>query len=119
MKPNLNLSISRPCSENWDTFTKTASGGLCNSCQKTVIDFTTKSDDAILNFFKNNPDHTCGRFRPDQLKSYTMTSPSTISPGWMLVKAGIVSLFLVFVSKHSLAQTPGAKLKIENVEQTN
>jgi len=37
----------------------------------------------------------------------------------MLVKAGIVSLFLVFVSKHSLAQTPGAKLKIENVEQTN
>src|SRR5690606_5620792 len=80
------LNIPTPCSEQWGNFTKTPQGGFCSSCQKTVIDFTTMTDDEILAFFKTKPAHTCGRFRPNQLKLYSMpaTTATGIRPGLKL-----------------------------------
>ena len=118
MKPQLNLSIPRPCSQPWQTFTETASGGFCSTCQKTVVDFTIMSDEAIHNYFKSKPVHACGRFRRDQLKSYTIAGPTTVQPGWRLVRAALVSLLVLLINRQTPAQTSGTKTKIEHVEQS-
>src|SRR5438045_3930171 len=69
MKKPFSLSIPRPCHENWNSFSPTAKGGFCASCQKEVIDFTNWTDDRIKHYFKTSGG-TCGRFRQDQLKTY-------------------------------------------------
>jgi hypothetical protein len=119
MKKEFTISISKPCSERWNSFTPTSQGGFCSSCNKNVIDFTNKSDGDILNFIQNKTSHTCGRFRPDQLKLYAHYSPTNISPGLTLLKAGFVSAMLLLVSRQTSAQTVATKSKVEVVQYSN
>jgi hypothetical protein len=63
----INLSIPKPCHENWNAMTPSEKGKFCGSCQKTVIDFTEMSDRQIAEFFKKPPSSVCGRVYNDQL----------------------------------------------------
>lgn len=68
MKNDFNLSISKPCHENFNQFKKTELGGFCNSCEKNVVDFTKMNSDNIIDYFKkNSTKNTCGRFQKSQL----------------------------------------------------
>jgi hypothetical protein len=117
MKKNLNLFVPQPCAEKWENFTPTSNGGFCSSCYKTVVDFTKMGDDEIIDFLTGKQDHTCGRFRPEQLKIYRRTTPVKINPGLMLLKAGLISLLLVLISKQTSAQTIAPKTQTETVEE--
>jgi hypothetical protein len=77
------------------------------------------SDDEILDFFKNEPEHTCGRFRPDQLKTYASHTATNIHPGLHLIYAGFVSLFLTLVNKPSYAQNATPQTATEAAFDTN
>lgn len=66
----IQISIPKPCSEDWNRMTKKEKGRHCNSCNTTVVDFTRMSDEEIKNYFielKNTK--TCGRFYAGQLQS--------------------------------------------------
>lgn len=115
---NLSLSIPTPCSEKWENFTITSHGGFCSSCSKTVVDFTSMSDDQILDFFAKNSAHACGRFRPDQLKkAYSATVPLKINPGLTLLKAGFLSMLFMLAGKQTFAQDTTPKTKKEVVDR--
>ncbi|MCB0847413.1 MAG: hypothetical protein KDE26_29385, partial [Bacteroidetes bacterium] len=62
MNRKINLTITKPCSEQFENFQPTHAGGFCQSCQKEVIDFTQMSDREILLYFENRSQKTCGRF---------------------------------------------------------
>lgn len=66
MAKNITLQIPEPCHEDWNQMTPQGLGRHCESCAKTVVDFTTKSDKFIASYFKKH-DNICGRFRSDQL----------------------------------------------------
>jgi hypothetical protein len=116
MKKSIQLSIPNPCSEKWENFTPTSTGGFCGSCFKTVVDFTKMSDTEIMQFLKDKPAHTCGRFRNDQLKEYTELPVYNIRPSHMLLKAGLISLLLALVGRPSMAQTPAEPVTKEVVK---
>ena len=63
----IELSIPKPCHENWNVMTPEDKGRFCASCQKTVIDFTNMSDRQVAEFFKKPAGNVCGRFANDQL----------------------------------------------------
>lgn len=111
MKKSFTLSLSNPCSEKWETFRPTPKGAFCQSCSKEVIDFTALSDQQIIDFFKNNPLNSCGRFRPEQLTNYRFDTEA-INPGWRLWKAGLMAIMLALVSKPSVGQS-NEKQRIE------
>ncbi len=73
MKNTLQLSVPKPCHENWDNFTPTTAGGFCGSCQKNVRDFTQMSDTELIAYFRNvatkQSESMCGRFRDNQLQT--------------------------------------------------
>jgi hypothetical protein len=115
MKKNLTLSIPQPCSEKWETFTPSENGAFCNSCSKIVVDFTKMGDDEIVEFINNQPAHACGRFRSDQLKVYVHPAVSKINPGFTLLKAGLLGLLLILMSKQSSAQSTPVKTRTEVV----
>jgi hypothetical protein len=54
-----------------------AKGRHCQSCAKTVVDFSIMTDVEIVSFFKNKPQNVCGRFANKQLeKQYSIVTPS-------------------------------------------
>lgn len=63
----LNIHVNNPCTEDWDNMNEQDYGRFCSTCSKTVIDFTSWSDEQLLNFFKDNTNHICGRFHTDQV----------------------------------------------------
>jgi hypothetical protein len=73
MGKHIQLSITDPCHENWDSMTKAEQGRFCTSCQKQVVDFTSMSDSQLAAFFKkpiqslSKDGSVCGRFFQDQL----------------------------------------------------
>lgn len=117
MNKSISLSIPRPCEEQWSSFAPTNTGGFCGSCQKNVIDFTKASDDEILAFIRKKPAHACGKFRPDQLKTYSLIHPVVVKPGFTVWKAGIVSLLLLLISKPTPAQIHNNKTSTEQIDQ--
>jgi hypothetical protein len=100
------LSIPQACSETWSNMTRVPGGSFCSSCQKKVIDFTHMTDDEITTFLQHRPASICGRFLPQQLKTYAFTTASTsVKPGYTLMKAGLLSLFLLMTSKPASTQS--------------
>ena len=72
-KPSVTLAIPTPCHENWQAMTPAEQGRFCLSCQKTVLDFTQKTDREVARYFEQTASgegagRTCGRFRADQLQ---------------------------------------------------
>ncbi|MFN8340275.1 MAG: carboxypeptidase-like regulatory domain-containing protein [Cyclobacteriaceae bacterium] len=96
----INLSIQKPCSENWSGFTPTRHGGFCSSCSREVIDFTSMSDEELLSFLSNRPSGVCGRFRSAQLTTYVQRP--AVHTGWPAFRTGVVALFLGLVSLPSI-----------------
>ena len=57
------------------------------------------SDQQILDYLAKKRAHTCGRFRADQLKTYTFPEPNSIRPGLTLLRAGVLGLLLLLTSR--------------------
>ncbi|MDF3028161.1 MAG: hypothetical protein K0S23_2468 [Fluviicola sp.] len=70
MTPNqAKIVLTNPCSENWNSMQVDTIGRFCQSCQKSVIDFTSKSDNEIRSFLKDKQgEKLCGRFHAHQVE---------------------------------------------------
>ncbi|NOT75795.1 MAG: hypothetical protein HOP08_12785 [Cyclobacteriaceae bacterium] len=100
MKNELILSIAKPCHEEYSKFTPTKKGGFCSSCQKEVIDFTYWSEEEIKQYFINGA-ATCGRFRANQLKGYSL-SPEKKRQHWLSLV--LISILILFSTRQTYAQ---------------
>jgi hypothetical protein len=83
----LKISIPTPCHEDWGAMTPNEQGRHCTSCAKTVIDFTSMSDEEVKYFFINKKEEkVCGRFKNEQLHRIVIELPHNIfylpMPGW-------------------------------------
>lgn len=72
MAKQIQLTIPKPCHENWDKMNPVEQGRFCNSCQKQVMDFTGMSDEKLVAFFRKSDSSVCGRFRKEQLETDLM-----------------------------------------------
>ena len=61
------ISIPKPCNENWDAMTPKEQGRHCSKCKIVVKDFSSMSNEEILQYLKLNTGHVCGRVREEQL----------------------------------------------------
>lgn len=66
MKKVITISIPEPCHEDWAAMSPTEKGRHCQVCTKEVVDFTNKTDEAIVKHVLKNK-NACGRFKPQQL----------------------------------------------------
>jgi len=117
MEQKFNLTISKPCSEEFNTFKTTRSGGFCNSCRKEVVDFRSMSDEKLIQFLKDREGNTCGYFKTSQLKDYSYVKEVHKTNKFKYLK--IISLtFISLVSlQNILAQDK--KIKTEIIDNAN
>lgn len=107
----MKITISNPCTEDWQTMTATEKGRFCAVCQKCVVDFTTMTDAEIVRYLKGQEGKTCGRFTKGQLNRRLtprnqFTTPlskwvlaSTFSLGFMSPKEGFAAMPMVQMQK--------------------
>lgn len=60
------IRIEEPCKASWRKMTPAQEGRFCGSCEKTVVDFTKKTNEEIAAYFLAHG-KVCGRYRPDQV----------------------------------------------------
>ena len=93
----MEISIQKPCHENWDSFTLNEQGAFCGKCVKTVIDFSAKSVEEIKEFFIAKQDEkVCGRFEKTQLTSLSFDAFYNEFKGFNFTKRFTVILYFTF-----------------------
>lgn len=113
MSKKLQLSIPKPCHENWDAMTPVQQGKFCGSCQKQVVDFSNMSDRQVAEFFKKpSTGSVCGRFMTDQLER-DIAIPKKRIPWFKYFFQFAVPAFLLSI-KASAQKTQG-KIKVTTV----
>ncbi|RYY18916.1 MAG: hypothetical protein EOO36_07040 [Cytophagaceae bacterium] len=105
-QPAISIRIAEPCAESWAALTPTGPGRHCAACQKTVVDFTLKTDAEILAYFQQaGGGRTCGRFRVGQLgRPLRPASPVAQPSRWQRWLAG---LLLAALAAQSCQTTTG------------
>lgn len=118
MKKQFKVSIPKPCHEDWSKMTPKEKGKFCQSCSKTVVDFTKKSKEEIQQYLSENfGKRVCGHFRREQLDTITLEIPeNTFHQTLSFQKLFLLALlFVMGTSLFSCQNSNGKKQKIENV----
>jgi hypothetical protein len=74
----LQITIPKPCHENWSSMSPNQQGRFCSSCSKTVVDFTQMSNEEVEHFFVGQKEMVCGRFHNNQLANLRITLPDNL-----------------------------------------
>jgi hypothetical protein len=95
MPGSTTIRIPQPCSESWAAMTPTATGRHCAACQKTVVDFTLKTDAEILAYLARAAGaRTCGRFAAGQLeRPLQRAAPAAPTTRWRAWLAAAVAVW--------------------------
>lgn len=107
MKAIKSISVPEPCKQPWELMDLVADGRHCESCCKTVVDFTGMSNDEIIKYF-NLKYNVCGRFDEQQLNRVNQqlarhdAKPGTGLARWVTAAALFASTAFYKVA----AQTP-------------
>ena len=107
----IQISILKPCGENWQNMTLAEKGKFCASCQKKVIDFTSSSDREIVKYYNQNS-KVCGRFTTEQLNR-NLVLPKEKGSIWMIAASSILA-FLGLGNQTAKAQEV---LKMEQTDE--
>ena len=118
MNSKSKITIPKPCHENWNAMTPKDKGKFCNSCSKTVVDFTKKSPSEIKEYLiEHKSERVCGHFYKKQLDSIVIEIPQiTFHQQLSFQKIFVLALFFVMgTTLFSCQYKDGQKQKIENV----
>ncbi len=67
--PKLQLDLPEPCHERWENMEqRDEQQRFCQSCERTLTDFSSYTDAQLFQFFQQQKGKLCGRFREDQLQ---------------------------------------------------
>jgi hypothetical protein len=94
------ISIPKPCHENWENMLPEEQGRYCLACSKTVIDFSGWEQQQILDYLQNKRgEKVCGRFNVSQLASQHLSKeilPVIINSRFSLLKKIAAIIFICF-----------------------
>jgi hypothetical protein len=103
------LQITTPCHENWDEMSATEQGKFCDSCAKTVIDFTNKSKAEIIDTIENSTGSVCGRYHEKQVDEIGNNGSRLLYP----IAASLTGLALLAPGQTQAQDTTAADVELE------
>jgi hypothetical protein len=90
------ITLDKPCSQNWDALPNRGEGKFCEHCSKTLLDFTSLSDEELFRKIRTASANVCGRVSPHQLnRNMLVGNPERkASSFWNRVLAAALLYFL-------------------------
>jgi hypothetical protein len=119
MKNNkFQLQIVKPCAESSEKMDAHPEGLYCQTCQKKVVDFTTKLPLEIALFFtQHRSESVCGQFNEDQLaEDYPFLDENPKKPALKYAASFLASMLL---AKQVTAQKVALKPPVEQSNYQN
>lgn len=119
MEARYKITIPKPCQEDWNKMTPDETGRFCNSCSKSVVDFTRMLPDEIQHYFiSNQGENICGRFKKSQLDEIIVQIPNQVLLSQVHYhKMFLLALFIAMgTTLFSCKQENGTKQKIDKIE---
>lgn len=119
MNSQIKISIPEPCHEDWNKMVLNEKGRFCESCSKTVVDFTRMLPDDIKNYFlENRGKSICGRIKQSQMDSIIINIPrSVLYSQTNFHHFFLLALFAVMgTTLFSCTDKNGNKQKIDKIE---
>ena len=114
MKTQINLNITSPCQQNYNSFAPTSNGGFCNACTKEVIDFTKRESKDIAHYFSNkNSNSICGKFKTSQLTTYASKPKKSKLSFISAIGLACLALFSLTTAKAQQDVTTSSSSKIK------
>jgi hypothetical protein len=93
----MQLHIPKPCTASWEDMTPEGNGRHCAACTKQVVDFTTMTDERVLQFLASAPGSLCGRMTGAQMQRDLVPVPPPTGPrpalGRRFLHYGLGALF--------------------------
>jgi len=115
MQPIKRITIPNPCSQSWQQMTAVEQGRHCESCCKTVVDFSGMTNNEVIRQL-SNVSNICGRFEQHQLANINNTLCADNLPGASWWKRALVCLTLagtISACKVSDLVKPGTEAKTD------
>ena len=101
------LQIPKPCQEKWHEMTPEKSDRRhCAVCEKSIVDFSYKTDAEILLHLRENNGKVCGRFRPDQLNRPVLANAINHSNAKRGGLTAMAASFAALLSAQQPIETP-------------
>ncbi|WP_184550256.1 hypothetical protein [Mucilaginibacter sp. FT3.2] len=107
------ISIPTPCQQLWQQMVPVEQGRHCESCSKTVTDFTVMTDKEIISYL-GRQNNVCGRFDDFQLIRINQQLQNNGQAFTLFKKIGLVAAVMIAIpfakanaqKKHKTEQTP-------------
>ncbi len=113
------IAIPKPCQKDWNTMTPSEKGRFCDSCAKTVVDFTKMSSIQIQDFLHENQNQKiCGHVKKSQLDTIHLSIPIHIMNAKHSFRKSFLLALLIAMGTTLISCTnhDGKQQKIENIE---
>src|SRR4051794_17140469 len=95
MPKQIYLHIPEPCHEDWNKMSVAQQGRFCQSCSKTVVDFSQMTDTQVLDVLSKAAGKTCGRLTSTQLERPMVKEiPFTLKPHNIVLSALIPAIIV-------------------------
>jgi len=114
MRKSITVNIPEPCHEDWNKMTPKEQGRHCASCNKTVIDFTTKTDEQIIKTFETEG-KLCGRFKTQQLNREIVLARKDRNNYLSIAASGLFA-FLALGNQEIYAQRAPKTVQVDSLK---
>ncbi|CAM3877780.1 carboxypeptidase regulatory-like domain-containing protein [Mucilaginibacter galii] len=105
------ITQPQPCHESWAGMSATENGRFCSSCSKNVIDFTSMTNQQIIDHLSASGNNTCGRIYTGQFAAVNAELSTPQLPKAGLWKRLMLALALFSFVQQVKAQAPVSKAK--------
>lgn len=113
MRKVITINIPEPCHEDWNKMTPKDQGRHCASCNKTVIDFTKKTDEQIIKSLESKG-NLCGRFKTQQIDREIVLARKDKNNYWSIAASGLFA-FMALGSQNAFAQGEPKPIKTDTL----
>lgn len=102
---SIQLKLDSPCHENWEAMSPNEQGRFCQSCQKSVIDFSSMTNREVVKTLLSTEGEICGRVNQYQLEHPIALSEPT-HRNWLKYAASLIFPAML-LSKSAKSQSHG------------
>ena len=113
MRKVITINIPEPCHEDWNKMTPKDQGRHCASCNKTVVDFTKKTDEQIIKSLESKG-NLCGRFKTQQIDRDIVLARKDKNNYWSIAASGLFA-FMALGNQDAFAQGEPKPIKTDTL----